>query len=785
MEMHPGKMELPRLKRAIPPAPRRPRESSHSRGDGTSPETTSSDNTVTRPPVKWKRAGGAKVKTGCITCKIRRVKCDETKPSCTRCTSTGRKCDGYVLGQNRDFSSSPSRSPAPETQIVTRTVGTPQERRALDFFYSCTAPQLSGYFDAAFWKKLVLQISQSEPTIRYAVIAVSLAHEQTERAEQLEEEIDGSHGQLALKEYNKAISSLSIHLSRSPSVQIPLMTCVLFICLEFLRRDVDSAMAHTRNGFNILNTWRSRNSLMSSSPSSREESDFVEDHLTPIFSRLGITAELFGNGFPLTTKVYATNFEEDAPFHFASMAEARVTLVDGMNASLRFIRETTDCRYMNQINIDQIIRHTHLLNRLQAWLDGFESFIATRRTSDTNSLTEEEEHGSDLLRIHYLTIYVWLSAAISPDEMTYDNHMESFTTIVRLANKLHDSAAPSAFSTNTSTSSTSNQPANPFFESTRNSTSKSGSSPAPPKFSFELGLIAPIYFVAIKCRDPYTRRSALSLLHRADKRREGLVDATRAFKIASRVVELEEAHLRPANVNARFLAGTRDRNILYGFDTMDGVHRDKMGRRVELPVPSDSDRIYPNKVGPITDVGEGERFRAGTGGAMGMSMIGGLKAGLEDRCYEVKWLQGGSSQSKSSSPEPSVGPRTPQPYPQQHPDPRRKFSAAALDDLFRVYAIDQLPDNPQQPSHPDSHSTGPLGPGAADINMEKHRNQGFMTGSCMTNPPLPLSPLSKPKTRRIMGDGIHGSASVQPVTFRLRPRGAEGEWEILEEFVEM
>lgn len=36
-----------------------------------------------------------KVRTGCLTCKIRKVKCDEGKPSCLRCTSTGRKCEGY------------------------------------------------------------------------------------------------------------------------------------------------------------------------------------------------------------------------------------------------------------------------------------------------------------------------------------------------------------------------------------------------------------------------------------------------------------------------------------------------------------------------------------------------------------------------------------------------------------------------------------------------------------------------------------------------------------------
>ncbi|KXL49376.1 MAG: hypothetical protein FE78DRAFT_67750 [Acidomyces sp. 'richmondensis'] len=39
--------------------------------------------------------GVKRVKTGCITCRIRRVKCDEKKPACFRCVATGRHCDGY------------------------------------------------------------------------------------------------------------------------------------------------------------------------------------------------------------------------------------------------------------------------------------------------------------------------------------------------------------------------------------------------------------------------------------------------------------------------------------------------------------------------------------------------------------------------------------------------------------------------------------------------------------------------------------------------------------------
>ncbi|KAI0515432.1 hypothetical protein F5B22DRAFT_646706 [Xylaria bambusicola] len=46
------------------------------------------------PPVK-RRATHAKARTGCLTCKRRKVKCDEAKPWCARCVKAGYKCAGY------------------------------------------------------------------------------------------------------------------------------------------------------------------------------------------------------------------------------------------------------------------------------------------------------------------------------------------------------------------------------------------------------------------------------------------------------------------------------------------------------------------------------------------------------------------------------------------------------------------------------------------------------------------------------------------------------------------
>ncbi|KAI0540146.1 hypothetical protein GGR58DRAFT_461749 [Xylaria digitata] len=46
------------------------------------------------PPVK-RRATHAKARTGCLTCKRRKVKCDEAKPTCARCIKSGHRCAGY------------------------------------------------------------------------------------------------------------------------------------------------------------------------------------------------------------------------------------------------------------------------------------------------------------------------------------------------------------------------------------------------------------------------------------------------------------------------------------------------------------------------------------------------------------------------------------------------------------------------------------------------------------------------------------------------------------------
>ncbi|RDW64385.1 Zn(II)2Cys6 transcription factor [Aspergillus mulundensis] len=45
-----------------------------------------------RPRIRPSRGRGLRTSTGCLTCRERRVKCDDGKPTCMRCTKAGRVC---------------------------------------------------------------------------------------------------------------------------------------------------------------------------------------------------------------------------------------------------------------------------------------------------------------------------------------------------------------------------------------------------------------------------------------------------------------------------------------------------------------------------------------------------------------------------------------------------------------------------------------------------------------------------------------------------------------------
>src|ERR1700744_5139612 len=59
----------------------------------------------TLPPTASRTQGApfpyrGRVRTGCLTCRARKVKCDEQRPSCYKCTRAKRHCHWKVKGSS-------------------------------------------------------------------------------------------------------------------------------------------------------------------------------------------------------------------------------------------------------------------------------------------------------------------------------------------------------------------------------------------------------------------------------------------------------------------------------------------------------------------------------------------------------------------------------------------------------------------------------------------------------------------------------------------------------------
>ncbi|KAI5810858.1 hypothetical protein BZA77DRAFT_326509 [Pyronema omphalodes] len=78
------------------------------------PETQSTPTTQVEPPRKLR------TKSGCLTCRVRHLKCDETKPTCLRCIKANRTC---VAADNAPVSFRHGQNPSTRRKLSITTVG--------------------------------------------------------------------------------------------------------------------------------------------------------------------------------------------------------------------------------------------------------------------------------------------------------------------------------------------------------------------------------------------------------------------------------------------------------------------------------------------------------------------------------------------------------------------------------------------------------------------------------------------------------------------------------------
>ena len=431
-----------------------------------------SASSVSSQPKPAKRHDGkvkrSKVRTGCRTCKVRRLKCDEARPACGRCTSTGRLCDGYGA--------------LAIASLPFDIQGTSEERRGYHYFRLQTATAILGSQDASYWTDCLFQLSYQQPAIKHALIAMASMHEALETTDWFMNARDSDKGLklrvFSWKQYNHAIRSiLQETTDNKMPMEILIILCLLFNQYDNFQCDYTAAYMHIKSGLKLIEQWSEQihKSPLPSSNVTATTADMVRDHVAPMLTRLDVQA-----AFLMHSDAFSPAYEEltersppTIPEIFDSFSQARQAFDHAASWMFHVLgRKPEDCDFKGKEKCVVLY---------EQWWTAFGALIGRSPVR----LGSEEDRAARLLRVYYNFARIVLDTHHDKDEMGFDQQTERFDVIVQQAQDLVQL---------------------PY----------SGEKRGQP-FSFDISLASPLNYVALRCRFPHIRRQAITMLKAAVK----------------------------------------------------------------------------------------------------------------------------------------------------------------------------------------------------------------------------------------------------------------------------
>lgn len=459
-------------------------------------------------PGQRKRAYRPKTRTGCHTCKIRRVKCDETKPSCHACISTGRKCDGYT----------PNVEATPVLPLIRSLSlefpGTQSERQSFYFFQQRTAPQLSAFFADQVWERLILQAALQECSIRHAILALGSLHANFEQGNGLDTQshTNESADKFSLENYGQAINTLVTSLSQQgrPAIDVCLICCILFACLETMRSSYGSAITHVQSGMKILSEVRYNEKTHC------HEHDVLVASKLPYVSIKALEEMFMRLDRQVTQMVSGQEWETHAPKPekspiFSTLSSIGASLVTQWHITSY---SNTEMENFPSKKLPAALNNTRPWQKksrsiLARWSSAYDVYLNIRG----DNLTNEKRKGTAGLRIlkELGSVAMMLTQPVVDDETSWDVFCPVFRNVVSLAEDIIELDLETAVERS--------------------------------PFCINMALVGPLFQIACRCRDPVIRRRAIALLRNCG-RIEGIWNASSASQVAQRVLDIEEAGLK-------------------------------------------------------------------------------------------------------------------------------------------------------------------------------------------------------------------------------------------------
>jgi hypothetical protein len=450
--------------------------------------------------------------------RTRHVKCDESKPVCQRCTSTGRTCDGYSGGSTPN--STPSGilavNPMTSSPRSTSKLEDVLERRSFDFFRTETVPSLAGCFGSPAWNvmQIILQACNREPAVSQAVVALGALHERASMSlDSLQTTTPGVSKPIEttfpLRQHSKALVELRRYLSmpKDFNLDIILICALIHISIEIIQKNYANALVHLENSLMLLQQSSKVASVKGeSSQSSLLNASEVDSDITRAFLRMDLQASTYqGMRAPA---IAGNQSSHVVPGRFQSISQAKdiLDILTGQLCTLRRnIIEEYRYRKNEDIPLDAVAQAARIKCSLDLWNERFEKYL----NCPTSKFSRQEQLLINVVLINHRQNAIEVASCAHSDETIFDQFDSEFDEIVTMATSI-------VRARNTSSSDIL-------------------------KFSLDTGVIHPLYWTAVKCRDIWIRQRAMSLL-RSITFQEGVWNAAAQTRIAEVAIAMEQQY---------------------------------------------------------------------------------------------------------------------------------------------------------------------------------------------------------------------------------------------------
>ncbi|KAK0614702.1 hypothetical protein B0T14DRAFT_570607 [Immersiella caudata] len=474
-------------------------------------------------------------RSGCITCKIRRVKCDETKPACSRCTSAGRICDGYASSTTSHQSRRALAAAVRQLQVVgpaSRVLGDAlpvDDVACFDFFRLCTASMTGSVLPGEFWSRQLLQASHAEPAVWRAAAAIGALHRRWEHTNV--RKTRSATGQVAVdigRFTEQGVRHYHAAISLAKSVSNPASLAVISVALAaaaHLAGRWAEVHVHMRAGLHLLRRMEAGElvneaSALASPSDLRALAHTLErfDLQSMVFADVRAPYDYANADVPiadlaplLARRPLGQNpLALDEDMEHAALAIFRifrrfcilgVAIGMGLMAFPEF--ETAHNEMVDEcVNLETVLRD------LEGTIHTPHHGLVGGESKEQQKRRQERQQKILSLRLYHTLTGLALAAGLFGPEVRWDAHLDSFERMVAIAAEL----------------------------------ARRTESPLPFFFSIEPGISLPLYLTSTRCRHPYLRRRALGLLNKLN-RQEGIWNCAMAAKVAEQFILQEEEGL--------------------------------------------------------------------------------------------------------------------------------------------------------------------------------------------------------------------------------------------------